>query len=60
MSYSRSISRSALRARKEKAIRITQHCPVCGCSMKHVWWSRKTRRCTNCKTSVRVPWIVWR
>ena len=60
MSYARTFARAISKARKERAIQIAQHCPVCGSSMKHVWWSRKTRRCPICKTTVRVPWLMWR
>ena len=60
MSKSRTISRAMNRSRHEKAKQISHHCPVCGSSMKQVWWSRKTCRCVACKTTVRIPWLMWR
>ena len=60
MSKTRTIARAMNRARYEKANQITHHCPVCGSSMKAVWYSRKKRRCIACKTTVLVPWLMWR
>lgn len=60
MSNSRTIGRNIQRKRNERAIQIGKHCPVCGSPMQPVWYNNKTRKCPECKTSVRVPWIVWR
>lgn len=60
MSKSRTISRNIQRQRQQRAVQIGKQCPVCGCTMKPVWYNHKTRKCPECKTIVRVPWIVWR
>lgn len=60
MSKSRNIRRNILRMRTERAVQIIRQCPVCGTSMNPVWYSKHKSKCPECKTSVRVPWIVWR
>ncbi len=57
MSYSRTIARSIERTKRENAARIARYCPVCGRDMKPVWYSRRKRKCPNCKTTVRVPFL---
>ena len=60
MSKTRSIARNIVERRRERDIQIGRECPVCGCSMRPVWYSASKRKCPQCKTSVCVPWMKWR
>ena len=58
MSYARTFYRSIRRQRTYRAKQLIRLCPVCGCNMRPVWYSRHASRCPECKTSVRVPWLT--
>lgn len=58
MSMNRTFARYIQRERIKKSAKLFKNCPVCGCSMKYAWYSRKTRKCPFCKTVIRVPWVA--
>lgn len=56
MSYQRTIRRNVRRVRIQRATDALTRCPVCGCDMRRVWYSRHKRKCPVCGCCVIIKW----
>lgn len=56
MSYQRTIRRNVRRVRLQRATDALTRCPVCGCDMRRVWYSRHKRKCPVCGCCVIIKW----